>query len=472
MRYMRRIPYQFAALAGCILLFSGLWSAPASARGSLIDLGVLPGYTSSPVTGVSANGKVVIGILSGEEGKNHAFRWTREKGMTDLGTLPGGSWSKPYAVSPDGTVVVGEADDINGAVHIFRWTRKKVDKADEGEGHSHHLSRARNAGMTDITGATAYAGGSRYTVSNDGKLITGSSGSAFRWTPKTGIVWDFSGSSANVISADGKVAFMSCYSGSTSTICRWTEATGWVPIDAGPITGSIDLSIYSGEFSVIDLSADGKVMTGLFNYLDFSSYSSYGEPLGCSTSFKWSESGGMEAIGGGCDFTYSQPLAVSLDGSAIVGRAQEGHSYSGNYIFRNGENIGTFSAEINEQIQALFFEFTAVSADGNTILGSGGGNLGSPFYWNQAVGMRTISQWLIDNGVDVYKWLVDEGPEINDLIANIGIDVRFLDPYFFTPFSVCADGNVIVGTLPFNGHAFWAQADRRECKVLGAKHHF
>jgi probable HAF family extracellular repeat protein len=75
----------------------------------LIDLGVLPGYSSSSATGVSANGKVVIGVLSDSVGQDHAFRWTSSEGMTDLGVLPGGTWSRAFAASQNGAVVVGEA---------------------------------------------------------------------------------------------------------------------------------------------------------------------------------------------------------------------------------------------------------------------------------------------------------------------------------------------------------------------------
>jgi hypothetical protein len=41
----------------------------------------------------------------------------------------------------------------------------------------------------------------------------------------------------------------------------------------------------------------------------------------------------MLTTGGSLRLPYSLPLAVSADGTAVVGKAQEGHSISGNYIF-------------------------------------------------------------------------------------------------------------------------------------------
>jgi uncharacterized membrane protein len=89
--------------------------------------------------------------------------------------------------------------------------------------------------MTDIGERNAEVGGSRYAVSNDGNLVSGFSSqpfwgasNAFRWTPEAGMVREFSGNPANLISADGKVAVGSCSSNTVNPLCRWTESTGWV----------------------------------------------------------------------------------------------------------------------------------------------------------------------------------------------------------------------------------------------------
>jgi probable HAF family extracellular repeat protein len=123
MRHCERNTYYFTGLAVCILLLNGIYSEPALAGASLIDLGVLPGYTGSSASGVSANGKVVIGTLSSAAG-GHAFRWTRGEGMTDLGVLPGGNWSRAYAASPNGAAIVGAADDSTGVPRLFLWSRQ------------------------------------------------------------------------------------------------------------------------------------------------------------------------------------------------------------------------------------------------------------------------------------------------------------------------------------------------------------
>jgi probable HAF family extracellular repeat protein len=79
------------------------------------DLGTLGG-SESVALGVSANGRVVVGLARNAAGQARAFRWTASSGMQDLGTL-GGRDSLAYAVSADGAVVVGWAGG-----RAFRWT--------------------------------------------------------------------------------------------------------------------------------------------------------------------------------------------------------------------------------------------------------------------------------------------------------------------------------------------------------------
>jgi probable HAF family extracellular repeat protein len=102
----------------------GIVSTPIGPRafrwenGVMQDLGTLGGHDSRAY-GVSANGLVVVGDAQIAEGNYIAFRW--ENGvMHGLGTL-GGNGSVARAVSPDGTVVVGSAIDTTGYWRAFRW---------------------------------------------------------------------------------------------------------------------------------------------------------------------------------------------------------------------------------------------------------------------------------------------------------------------------------------------------------------
>jgi uncharacterized membrane protein len=74
-------------------------------------------------TGVSADGKVIIGSLQAEP--RNAVRWTKETGVTGLHAFPPRGMA--LGVSGDGSVIVGyEAGvDLNGSTAIgraFRWT--------------------------------------------------------------------------------------------------------------------------------------------------------------------------------------------------------------------------------------------------------------------------------------------------------------------------------------------------------------
>lgn len=85
----------------------GTWTS-VSAQ-SLTWLGTLSG-AQSWVSGVSADGSVVVGGSYNASGQTRAFRWTESGGMQELGTLPGYDWwSGASCVSVDGAVVVGVA---------------------------------------------------------------------------------------------------------------------------------------------------------------------------------------------------------------------------------------------------------------------------------------------------------------------------------------------------------------------------
>jgi len=75
--------------------------------------------------GVNADGTVVVGttlFLTPGGFQQQAFRWTEETGMVGLDFLPGGNQSRATGVSANGKVVVGEAVDASGREQAFRWT--------------------------------------------------------------------------------------------------------------------------------------------------------------------------------------------------------------------------------------------------------------------------------------------------------------------------------------------------------------
>ncbi|MEX0642660.1 MAG: hypothetical protein WD468_08155 [Pirellulales bacterium] len=87
----------------------------------LIQLGVMPGDSSSIASGVSADGSVIVGSSFGAAAHDQAFRWTQPTGMIGLGTLPDGSRnSRACGVSADGSIIVGQCVG-KGGLEAFIW---------------------------------------------------------------------------------------------------------------------------------------------------------------------------------------------------------------------------------------------------------------------------------------------------------------------------------------------------------------
>src|SRR5688500_12142689 len=98
----------------CLLMTTAMvLTAPAWQAFVAIDLGILEGAAESFPLDVSENA-VAVGYSGA-----HAFRWTRESGMTNLGTL-GGSVSTASAVNDRGSVIVGSSSTAGDAYqHAF-----------------------------------------------------------------------------------------------------------------------------------------------------------------------------------------------------------------------------------------------------------------------------------------------------------------------------------------------------------------
>ena len=87
--------------------------------GTLTDLGVLPGMTSSQAEDINASGQVVGS--SGNGSVYTAFIWTANGGMQALGTL-GGCCSQATAINDLGQVVGYSNLPGDAAAHAFVWT--------------------------------------------------------------------------------------------------------------------------------------------------------------------------------------------------------------------------------------------------------------------------------------------------------------------------------------------------------------
>jgi probable HAF family extracellular repeat protein len=215
-----------------------------------------PGTSTSRFStgeGVSADGSVVVGSVRTAIGNNPAYYWTAAGGMVQIGDLPGGSFlADVTGVSANGSVVVGHSSSTNamgGDREAFRWTQA-----------------GGMVALGDLPGGTL---SSRVAdVSADGSVIVGTGQGAagpeaFRWTQAGGMVGlgDLPGgpalSFAEAVSADGSVVAGTANVASGGRAFRWTAAGGMV--DLGP--GFPD----ANRISLVDMSDDGSILVGTAN---------------------------------------------------------------------------------------------------------------------------------------------------------------------------------------------------------------
>ena len=266
--------------------------------------------------------------------------------------------SRAYGVSADGSVVVGRGNFTSGW-GAFRWTE--------------------SGGMESLSGD--FQPSTAYGISADGLVIVGGGRNesgyteAFRWTENGGFegLGDIIGGSfeswAYDVSADGTVIAARGLDGFGHKACRWTAATGMQ-----------SLTETSSRSLAYGISANGRVIAGEHN----------------GQGFRWTQSGGMEIIGGHCC------EGVSADGSVVVGR---GNFTSGWGAFRWTQSGGI--QELGDLSGGSFNSYAYdVSDDGAVIVGRGTTDLGSEgFIWDSVNGMRNFKDVLEnDYGLDLTGW--------------------------------------------------------------------
>jgi probable HAF family extracellular repeat protein len=266
--------------------------------------------------------------------------------MIPLGDLPGGEFqSQADAVSADGLTVVGVSNSDLGS-EAFYWTEADT-----------------------MTGLGVLSEGPSYAraASGDGSVIVGisePSSEAFVWTEVSGMK-SLGRGSAWGVSDDGSIVVgpMPDEVTGDSRAFRWTEATGMV--DLGDLPGG------DVRASATAISGDGRVIVG---------YSS--SILSPWQTFRWTETGGMEAIGA---FGAYSAFDVSFDGTRIVGELYNG-STDVAYMWDAVQGVRTIQdILVNEYgLDLGGWELTqanGISADGHTIVGLGRNPSGSWEAW-------------------------------------------------------------------------------------------
>ena len=346
-------------LTGCLALSA----SAATFRG----LGDLPGGDfASWADAISPDGRVVVGTGTSSSGKR-AFRWTEAAGMESLGVFPGAIASSGYAVSADGLVVVGTSGPSSMG-SAFRWTQAGglVALGDLPGGEIGSIPHAVSANGEIIVGESS-------------SLLSGTGSEAFRWTLAEGMIGlgDLPGgkyrSSAYAVSADGSVVVGYSSSANASSgvaeAFRWTQATGMVAL--GDFPGSYFNSIAYG------VSADGSVVVGR------------GYPAavdeGTHKAFRWTAESGMVPLGFAPGDQDSVAYAVTADGNMIVG--DDPYPLPGYALLWDPQHGMRHLDEVLVEDYGLdlagwrLTSARAISADGNTIAGSGRNPTGHSEAW-------------------------------------------------------------------------------------------
>jgi len=137
------------------------------------SLGSLDGQASR-ANDVSADGSVIVGWDDAPDGSRRGARWVR--GTESLLGTPSLYLGSAEATTPNGNVVVGQ-EAGKGDVHkqAYRWTKSKGGRL-----------------LGKLPGGGAFSVASGLGVTDDGKVVVGFSGGAFRdafvWTKQTGML--------------------------------------------------------------------------------------------------------------------------------------------------------------------------------------------------------------------------------------------------------------------------------------------
>lgn len=342
---MPRSPASLAFLRG-LAFAASLWAAmPARAAAVFTGLGDLPGGSaSSTARDLSIDGTVVVGTSRGQDDLPEAVLWTRDTGLVSLG--PG----EALAVAAGGGAVAGDG---------FRWS--------PAEGR---------VALPPLASPLSQSGFGQ-DVSADGGVIVGVttappfSSAASRWTRANGYAPEplevepgFSPSftRAPAVSADGARLLLT--------------ATGELGVPARSFRLEGDLAVPIGEPEDVALaqalSPSGALAVGSF--LDEAD----------RLAFLWSEATGFVPLGdlpGGP--ASSRALGVAENGT-VVGR---GTTAAGSEAFVWDPVLGMRS--LRELLVAggvdlagwQLTEATAISFDGQVIVGNGVNPAGSPEAW-------------------------------------------------------------------------------------------
>jgi probable HAF family extracellular repeat protein len=372
-----------AACAAAVLVGAAAAHAQVPSFHGVGDLA--GGPVESAALGVSADGGVVVGE-SGSASGTQAFRWTSAGGIAGLGFLSGvDPYSSARGVSADGAVIVGTSRGSDTVERAYRWSAGVMTAlnrfgCDSCDPITQALGVSGN-GLSVVGSALARSGGTapihldpvRWPnggtgISDLGNLSGGQeSGEAFGASTTGALIV------GSHLSADGKDAWY------------WNGSGGLhvLPTLTG---GSI---IAANAFAI---SADGTTIVGHSNAGTVVLPGGTEVPTDLQA-VRWTGSGfaTLTALGAlpGATVTDSSALAVSSDGSRIVGRAVDADVTDRAFVWSAGSGMRDLKTVLEDDYGLdltgwVLQEATGISAVAGgafTVVGRGLNPQGDPEGW-------------------------------------------------------------------------------------------
>jgi probable HAF family extracellular repeat protein len=235
--------------------------------GGMVDLGTLPGGSSSVAIGLNDSGQIV-GWSYNASGDQHAFSYTPSGGMVDLGTLPGSIHSSAWALNASGQIV-GESghavlwqvseqptttsvDCKPGSVSVGNVTTCTVNVSGTGTGGG-GMPGGSVSFSSDASGS--FSGSGSCTLSSGSCQLTYSP-SAVR-SGKHKITASYGGDSSHTASTGSTTVTVTTRSTSTAVSCSPSKLA---PGDATTCTATVsdtDLGSSSTPAGAVSFSASG-----------------------------------------------------------------------------------------------------------------------------------------------------------------------------------------------------------------------
>jgi probable HAF family extracellular repeat protein len=411
--------------------------------------------------GVSDTG-VVVGYVPSQS----AWRWTPQTGLVNLPDLPGGNdVSTAYCISADGTIILGSGSSVSG-IEAVLWF-------DEGQTVVRVVDVLSNNGVSipvgwTLTEARGFTlNGQVITLCGTG---TNPQGNPEAWIARYALaptppcfqgLGDLPGgiieSYAHGVSADGSTVVGYAKSGNGQEPFRWRPSTGLIGL------GSLPGGTYNAGTFADDVSADGGVVVGAS---DSSNAAGGGGGIPSSEAFRWTEAGGMQALGDLPGDTYfSRAHGVSADGSIVNGTSDAGDGWGLRaWHWTQGSGMvpmGDLPGGINDS------NASNMSSDGTWMVGYGNTAESGPTWseairWSAATGFdglgflpggsinHSVSTDVLDDGSSVvgislqepteaeaFEWTLASGMVgLGDLSGGIGYSLAF---------AISRDGSLVVG---------------------------